>query len=129
MRLKNLSLSFSTQVFKSFSEEPRVRILNLLYYKNELCISDLEQILEFTQTKTSRHLIYLKNAGIVGNRKIDQWVFYFIKDEVMDLVSRILDFLQKDQVLKGDLETYDTLFSNRELSINRIKSLKLKKAE
>lgn len=129
MRLKNLSLSFSTQVFKSFSEEPRVRILNLLFNKEELCISDLEQVLEFTQTKTSRHLIYLKNAGIVGNRKIDQWVFYFIKDEVMDLVSRILDFLQKDQVLENDLETYDTLFSNRELSINRIKSSKLKKAE
>lgn len=126
MRLKNLSLNFATQVFKSFSEEPRVRILNLLFYKEELCISDLEHILEFTQTKTSRHLIYLKNAGIVGYRKIDQWVFYYVKEEVMDFISRILDFLQKDQVLKNDLDTYDTLFSNRELAINRIKRHKLK---
>lgn len=128
MRLKNLSLPFSAQVFKSFSEEPRVRILNLLFHKEELCISDIEQILEFTQTKTSRHLIYLKNAGIVSYRKVDQWVFYYIKEEVMDLVSRILDFLQKDQVLKADLTTYETLFSNRELSINRIKFSKLNKA-
>ena len=127
MRLKNLSLPFSTQVFKSFSEEPRVRILNLLFHKDELCISDLEHILEFTQTKTSRHLVYLKNAGMVGYRKVDQWVFYYIKEEVWDFLSRILDFLQKDQTLKNDLDTYETLYSNRELAVNKIKSHKLKK--
>ena len=44
----------------------------------ELSISDLEHILDFTQTKTSRHLIYLKNAGLVGSRRVDQWTFYYI---------------------------------------------------
>ena len=51
MRLKNFSLNFGTQVFKSMSEEARVRILHLLYRNGEMTISDLEHILDYTQTK------------------------------------------------------------------------------
>lgn len=69
MRLKNISLNYGMRVFKALSEEARVRILHLLMQNEELCISDLEHILEFTQTKTSRHVTYLKNAGLIGSRK------------------------------------------------------------
>ena len=106
MRLKNFSLAYGTQIFKSFSEEPRIRIIHLLFRKKELCISDLEVILDFTQTKTSRHIAYLKNAGLVSSRKVDQWVIYSIKEEVIDFVGQIFDFLNKDSMLEKDLETY-----------------------
>ena len=119
MRLKNLSLSFGAQIFKALSEEPRVRILHLLFKKNELSISDLEQILDFTQAKTSRHLTYLKNRGIVNTRHEDQWVFYSIKEEVMDMVRQVMEYLSKDPVLLTDLENYETLYSNRELASYR----------
>lgn len=124
MRLKNFSLSSGTQIFKSFSDSARVRILNLLFHKKEMCISDLELILDFTQTKTSRHLGYLKNAGIVSFRKVDQWVFYYIKDEVYDFIQRIFQYLNKDQTLKTDLEVYNTLYSNRELAANKLMNRK-----
>lgn len=124
MRLKNFSLSFGMQVFKSFSDESRVRIINLLVEHKELSITDLEHILEFTQTKTSRHLTYLKNAGLVSSRKVDQWVFYAIRDEVSYIVSQMLIFVNKDVVLQKDLETYRILHSNRELAINKIESKK-----
>ncbi len=120
MRLKNFSLAYGTQIFKSFSEEPRIRIIHLLYMKKELCISDLEMILDFTQTKTSRHIAYLKNAGLVSSRKVDQWVIYSIKEEVIDFVGQIFEFLSKDAVLERDLETYDIMESNRELSSSKI---------
>ena len=116
MRLKNFSLSFGAQIFKALSEEPRVRILHLLFKTNELSISDLEQILDFTQAKTSRHLTYLKNRGIVNTRQEDQWVFYSIKEEVMDMLRLIMEYLNKDPVLTRDLENYETLYSNRELA-------------
>lgn len=121
MKLKNFSLPFGVQIFKSFSDESRVRIMSLLYRNEELCISDLELILDFTQTKTSRHITYLKNAGLLGFRKQDQWVFYHIKEEVHDLVDRIFKFLNKDPVLLNDYQTFETLNSNRELSINKIR--------
>ena len=126
MRLKNFNISYGSQIFKSFSEESRIRMLHLIYHKKEMCISDLELILEYTQTKTSRHLTYLKNAGIVGIRKVDQWVFYHIKDEVLDVITQIFTYLNKDSVLLNDLKTFDILDSNRELAITKLGANKWK---
>lgn len=122
MRLKNFSLGFGAQIFKALSDDSRVRILFLLYHHKELCISDLEHILDFTQTKTSRHLAYLRNSGLVGSKKVDQWVFYYLKDEVFDFVSQIFAYLKKDSALMRDLETIGTLESNRELAAQKIKN-------
>jgi ArsR family transcriptional regulator, arsenate/arsenite/antimonite-responsive transcriptional repressor len=125
MRIKKFSVSFGTQVFKAFSDESRVRILNLLFHNNEMCIADLWSILDFTQTKTSRHLMYLKNSGLVSFRKVDQWTFYYIKDEVLDMVTQLIKFIEKDPKLQKDLETYKVLFSNRELAAYTLKNRKL----
>jgi ArsR family transcriptional regulator len=122
MRLKNFSINVGAQIFKAVSEEARIRILYLIYKKEELCISDLEHILDFTQTKTARHLTYLKNSGILSVRKQDQWAFYYIKDEVKDIIKQVFIFLDKDQILKNDLSTYQTLNSNRELAVNKIEN-------
>ena len=120
MRLKNFSLTYGTQIFKAFSEEARIRIIHLLFEKKELCISDLEMILDFTQTKTSRHIAYLKNAGLVNSRKVDQWILYSLKEEVIDFVGQIFEFLTKDSRLEKDLETFEIMYSNRELSLNKL---------
>lgn len=125
MRLKNFSLSFGSQIFKSVSDESRVRILHLLYRNGELTISDIEHILDFTQTKTSRHITYLKNSGMVSARKVDQWVFYNIREEVEELTNRILEFLVKDAILQKDQETYEVLSSNRELAKSRLQNKNL----
>lgn len=94
----------------------------------EMCITDLEHILEFTQTKTSRHLLYLKNSGILTSRKYNQWVFYQIKDEVFDLIKQILQFLRKDPDLEKDQQIYQTLFTNRELALNKLQIRSLNQA-
>ena len=122
MRLKNFNLSFGSQIFKACSDESRVRILHLIYKNKEMCISDIEHILEFTQTKTSRHLIYLKNSGILNTRKQDQWVFYYLKDEVYEIIGQIFQFLNKDQRLIADQSVYKTMYSNRELAQNKLES-------
>ncbi|MGB3617529.1 MAG: metalloregulator ArsR/SmtB family transcription factor [Catalinimonas sp.] len=122
MKLKHFNLAFGVQVFKAFSDESRVRIIHLLYQNREMCISDLEQVLEFTQTKTSRHLIYLKNAGLAHSRKVDQWVFYYLRDEVGDMVQHMLRYVEKDARLQKDQEDYNILYSNRALAVNRLHS-------
>ena len=126
MRLKNFSLPLGTQVFKAYSDESRIRILHLIHQNGEMCISDLERVLDFTQAKTSRHVIYLKNSGILGNKKFEKWTIYFIKDEMMEIVGKLLDFLEKDLSLRNDLEVYKTMSSNRALEINRIESRRKK---
>ncbi|MEY3643573.1 MAG: hypothetical protein RLZZ207_267 [Bacteroidota bacterium] len=122
MRLKNISLNYGLRIFKALSEEPRVRILHLLMQNKELSISDLELILDFTQTKTSRHLIYLKNAGLLGSRRTDQWMFYYILEEYLEILQQIFKLIQKDANLTKDQETYEILRSNRELAVNKIQN-------
>jgi len=122
MRLKNISLNYGLRIFKALSEEPRVRILQLLMLNKELSISDLELILDFTQTKTSRHLIYLKNAGLLGSRRVDQWMFYYILEEYLEILQQIFKLIQKDANLTKDQETYEILKSNRELASNKIEN-------
>lgn len=121
MRLKHFNIDLGAQIFLACSDTSRLRILTLILTNGEMCISDLEHILDFTQTKTSRHLIYLKNAGILTTRKFNQWVFYQIKDEVLDIVKQMLQFIKRDSVLLHDQQVFETLFSNRELAINKLK--------
>ena len=120
MRLKSFNLTLGSQIFKACADESRLRILHLIFMNGETCISDLEKILEFTQAKTSRHLIYLKNSGILTHRRYNHWVFYQIKDEVFEILKQIFQFLRKDQQLQKDQQLYQTLHSNRELAVNKL---------
>ena len=120
MRLKSFNLTLGSQIFKACADESRIRILHLIYTNGEMCITDVERILDFTQAKTSRHLIYLKNSGILTYRRNNHWVFYQIKDEVAEIVKQIFQFLRKDQQLQNDQQVYQTLFTNRELAVNKV---------
>ena len=124
MRLKSINIIYGEQFFKAFADQSRIRIMYLLYQNKELTISDFELILEFTQTKTARHVTYLKNSGLISSRKYQQWVFYFIKEENMDIISQFFNFLKNDPMLANDEKIFQTLSSNRELSINKIEKKK-----
>jgi len=92
-------------VLKALSDETRLRILNLLYEK-ELCVCDVMETLQITQAKASRHLIYLKNAGLVKDRKYAQWAYYSMsKDERMKFIdSLVYDNLRNLEIYKNDIE-------------------------
>ena len=111
-----VDLEYATQMFKALGDEARLRILNLIVRYNEMCISDIELVTDFTQTKTSRHLIYLKNSGLLSIRKKGQWTFYYLKPKVKDQIAVYLQTLATDSTLKTDIETYNILYSNRELA-------------
>ena len=95
-------------VFKALSDVSRLRILNLLLHSGELCVCDIEEVMGFTQTKVSRHLAYLRNAGLVDDRKKGLWMLYSIAKPVNEEQKRILDFLaeilRSDAVARRDAE-------------------------
>lgn len=62
-------------MFRAFSERTRLRILYLLR-PGELCVGDLVEILRIPQPSASRHLSYLKRAGLVAARREGLWSFY-----------------------------------------------------
>ena len=63
-------------VFRAFSDRTRLRLLNLLRGQKELCVCDLIRVLELPQAKVSRHLAYLRRAGLVDTRRDGPWVHY-----------------------------------------------------
>lgn len=65
------------KVFKALGDENRLRIVNLLI-QEELCVCELETILDLSQSNVSRHLNKLKESNIVGSNKKAQWVHYYI---------------------------------------------------
>ena len=62
-------------MFRAFSDRTRLRILHLLRDR-ELCVGDLVQILRVPQPTASRHLTYLRRAGLVTTRRQGKWIFY-----------------------------------------------------
>jgi ArsR family transcriptional regulator len=63
-------------LFRAFSDRTRLRILNLLGGRDEICVCDLMRVLDLPQAKVSRHLAYLRRAGLVSGRKEQQWMHY-----------------------------------------------------
>ena len=106
-------------VLKSLSDETRLRILNLLYDR-ELCVCDVMDTLQISQAKASRHLIYLKNAGLVKDRKHAQWAYYALTrddrllfiDHLVHNNLRTLDPYKKDLYNLSDCLKQKSLPSN-----------------
>lgn len=63
------------RIFRAFSDATRLRVLGLLK-GGELCVGDLVEILGLPQPKVSRHLAYLRKAGLVETRARGNWSFY-----------------------------------------------------
>jgi ArsR family transcriptional regulator, arsenate/arsenite/antimonite-responsive transcriptional repressor len=75
-----MKLRTTKRLFRAFADETRLRILNLLS-KGELCVCDVMRVLKEPQSKVSRHLSYLKRAGLVVGRKQGLWMHYQLSDQ------------------------------------------------
>lgn len=82
-------------LFNALADESRLRILNLLFQSGELCVCDIEATLGFTQTKVSRHLRYLKRAGLIHERRQGRWMLYTISKPATDHQKMIIKGIQR----------------------------------
>lgn len=79
--------------FKALSDISRLRIVNLLLH-GELCGCDIRYILDTSQPNVSRHLIYLKNAGLVQDRRDGFRIFYGLSGPLQGSKRQLFDYLQ-----------------------------------
>ena len=79
------------EIFKMLSDETRVRILNLLV-NHQLCVCEIETILEITQSNASRHLNRLKTAKIIDSTKESQWIYYTIHEKFKEDNKKLYDY-------------------------------------
>ncbi len=62
-----------------------------LLSKRPLCVCEIMGVLDIPQAKASRHLAYLKNSGILDSKRQEQWMVYFIKEDLDESVKKIVD--------------------------------------
>lgn len=94
------------QIFKALADATRLRILNLLLH-GELCVCDIQFVLDSPQPNVSRHLTYLKNAGLVEDHREGPRMYYSLARDTRSVHRDVFPFLLKlfaqSKTLKDDL--------------------------
>ncbi|SEF64804.1 ArsR family transcriptional regulator [Caloramator fervidus] len=100
-------------ILKALSDETRLRILNLLKY-GELCVCEIEKLLNLTQSNASRHLMVLNKSGIITRTKRQQYVYYSLNEITIkkySILKSIFEDMENVQTLK---EEYQRLLKFKE---------------
>jgi ArsR family transcriptional regulator len=105
--MKRLSKSVDlARLFAALADPTRLRLLNLMHDR-EVCVCYFVEILKQSQPKISRHLAYLRNAGIVSARREGKWMHYSIVHPVDAQTSAILEVtltsFKSDRAMQSDL--------------------------
>jgi len=82
------------RMFRAFSDRTRLRILSLLRDGRELCVCDIIRVIRAPQAKISRHLAYLRTAGLVKARKDGLWVHYRLSPVSAGFHAKLIECLQ-----------------------------------
>jgi ArsR family transcriptional regulator len=97
-------------LFAALADPTRLRLLNLMAGR-EVCVCYFVQILRQGQPKISRHLAYLRKAGLVEARREGKWMHYRISPPADVVTGSILDAvlasLASDKRMQSDLARLD----------------------
>lgn len=83
-------LDAADTLLKALADPTRLRIVGLLR-QGEVCVCHLHESLGISQPKASRHLAYLRGAGVVVGEKRGLWVHYRLAEQPNPAVQALLD--------------------------------------
>lgn len=100
---KNYNLAF---LFAALADRTRLRLLNLMNGR-EVCVCYFVEILKQRQPKISRHLAYLRKAGLVNPRREGKWMHYSIAKPAdtgaVAILETVLASFATDRQMQADL--------------------------
>lgn len=91
-------------LFKILSDENRLRIYNLLRMQ-DLCVCEMEALLELNQSNLSRHLSKMKSTGLLDSYKDQQFIYYKISIEFCSIYESLLREIDERLNLEGKFNT------------------------
>ena len=117
--------------FKGLADVSRLRILNLLM-RGELCGCDIQYVLDTSQPNVSRHLQYLKNAGLVLDRREGYRVFYRAAESRNGTRKLLLEFLQlafkNEEPFRADLKRLKEAVAQGACAVSELANINLPRA-
>jgi len=103
--MKRVAVYDMERFFQALADATRLRLLNLMG-EQEICVCYFVEILEQGQPKISRHLAYLRRAGIVEARREGKWMHYRIMDPpnigASQVLRQTLAWLTEDRAMQAD---------------------------
>lgn len=91
--------------FQALGDRTRLRLLNLMG-EREICVCYFVEILASPQPKISRHLAYLRRAGVVAARREGKWMHYRIvtppHSGAVQILRQTLAALREDKAMQAD---------------------------
>lgn len=91
--------------FRALADRTRLRLLSLMTV-DEICVCFFVAVIGTNQPKISRHLAYLRRAGLVNARREGKWIHYSITDppdpRAAKVFADILAWLREDGEMKHD---------------------------
>lgn len=102
--------------FKALSDETRLRLVHILLHY-ELSVNELVHILDMGQSRVSRHLKILTEAGLLTSRRDGLWVFYATPrtGEEREFLSAITPFVHPDAAMRADINMAAQILEERAL--------------
>lgn len=104
MKAKEKDFNFE-RFFQALGDNTRLRLLNLMG-EQEICVCYFVEILGQSQPKISRHLAYLRNAGIVSTRRDGKWMHYRIvmppNGGAAKVLRQILESFKDEKSMQAD---------------------------
>jgi ArsR family transcriptional regulator len=85
---RSVTVDAISSLFQALGDPTRLRILGLLL-TGEVCVCHIHESLRVPQPKASRHLAYLRKAGLVETRREGLWIYYRLAPSVDPVVETI----------------------------------------
>ena len=95
------------QLFRALADPTRLRLINLMS-KQEICVCYFTEVIGAPQPKISRHLAYLRRAGIVAARRDGKWMHYRLTvphdGHAASILKSTMAALEQDKEMQKDRE-------------------------
>jgi ArsR family transcriptional regulator len=92
-------------LFKALADHTRLRLINLIG-DDEVCVCFFVEVLKINQPKISRHLAYLRRAGVVSARREGKWIHYRLVEppdpHAANIFREVRAALPNDPAMKND---------------------------
>src|ERR1044072_569156 len=99
-------------LFKALAARTRLRLLNLMA-SGEVCVCFFVEVLGTNQPKISRHLAYLRRAGVVASRREGKWMHYRVNTpenvHAARVFNEVMTWLRGDRDMQRDRARMQTL--------------------
>ena len=119
--LDEKKLSETETFFSALADKTRLRLLNLMR-EGEICVCFFVEVLGEGQPKISRHLAYLRNAGVVETRRDGKLIYYKIAVSTNELAASILretlSWLASLEKMRDEYEKLLSVCNASDISVN-----------